>query len=60
MISGAYPIDSRRVYNLAFSDFTISKYRLALRILNLLPNLIITKNTDEAAMPMKAAEIKQF
>lgn len=42
------------------SRLTIVQYLVALLILKLFPHLIITKKTNDAAMPMKAAETKQF
>jgi hypothetical protein len=45
---------------MAFSRLTIIQYLLELLILKSFPYLIITKNTNEAAMPIKAAETKQF
>jgi hypothetical protein len=38
----------------------ICQYFFELAIRNLLPNRIMMKNTEEAAMPMNAAEMKQF
>lgn len=45
---------------MALSRLTIIQYLAALLILKALPHLIITKKTDEAAIPIKAAEMKQF
>lgn len=45
-----------------FSQFstTSSQYLSRLRSLDFFPHLIMTRNTAAHAMPMKAAEMKQF
>jgi hypothetical protein len=44
----------------AASPAMIRQYFSELAIRNFLPNMIMTKNTEEAAMPTNAAEMKQF
>jgi hypothetical protein len=47
-------------YILTLSASTMAQYLLLLLMRSPLPNFIISRNTDEAANPMKAAERKQF